>query len=227
MTLVAESYMVRRSAMSGHLAGTGSFCHRVPGLSALIRALCARIRRRRWCRDVSTLSKRGRCRSLSGLRAVRLTLKAAHIRLDRRVRSPLSRAIERSDQWVASAGVVSSAAMTAADLLVREAFAAVPDEAHPKVRRCAPSGSSGGADLPTGCSCTPSSIATALLVRPSAQRRIMRQRSDSERATRRRRALVSRYDRSSSLRTKTAIGRPTATCHRKDLQNHNSNGLLI
>ena len=42
--------------------------------------------------------------------------------------------------------------------------------------------------LPTVCSCTPSSIATALLVRPSAQRRIMRQRSDSERATRRRRA---------------------------------------
>ena len=43
------------------------------------------------------------------------TLKAAHIRRTVVCDSPLSRAIERSDQWVASAGVVSSVrSMTAA-----------------------------------------------------------------------------------------------------------------
>ena len=62
--------------------------------------------------------------------------------------------------------------------------------------------------LPTVCSCTPISAATALFVRPSAQRRIMRQRSEIERATRRRRACASRYDRSSSLKTSAASGRP-------------------
>ena len=41
-----------------------------------------------------------------------------------------------------------------------------------------------------------------------AQRRIMRQRSDMERATRWRRTCRSRNDRSSSLRTRAAIGRP-------------------
>src|SRR5437763_17090452 len=55
----------------------------------------------------------------------------------------------------------------------------------------------------------PSSFATDLLGIPSAHRRMARQRSDNDRATRRPRTCRFRYARSSLLRTKAAIGRPT------------------
>ena len=115
------------------------------------------------------------------------TLKAAHIRRTVVCDSPLSRAIERSDQWVASAGVVSSVRSMTAATFSSESVRGRPGRgssespsmrAFRKRRR----------HLPTVCSCTPISVATALFVRPSAQRRIMRQRSEIERATRRRRA---------------------------------------
>src|SRR3954451_276528 len=55
----------------------------------------------------------------------------------------------------------------------------------------------------------PSSFATDLLGIPSAHRRMARHRSDNDRATRRPRTCRFRYARSSLLRTKAAIGRPT------------------
>src|SRR3954468_19730580 len=55
----------------------------------------------------------------------------------------------------------------------------------------------------------PSSFATDLLGIPSAHRRMARQRSDNDRATRPPRTCRFRYARSSLLRTKAAIGRPT------------------
>ena len=88
------------------------------------------------------------------------TLKAAHIRRIVVCDSPLSRAIERIDQWVASARVVSS---------VRSITSATCSSVSVRGRPGR------------------SSAATALFVRLSAQRRIMRQRSEIERATRRRR----------------------------------------
>ena len=101
--------------------------------------------------------------------------------------SPASFAIERSDQWVASAGVVLS---------VRSITSATFSSS--MVRGRPGRGSSNNPSMrslrnrrrhfPTVRSCTPISAATALLLRPSAQRRIMRQRSDIERATRWRRS---------------------------------------
>ena len=70
-------------------------------------------------RTLST--KSGSLESLKVSERCGCTLKAAHIRRTVVCDSPLSRAIERSDQWVASAGVVSSVrSMTSATCLVRE-----------------------------------------------------------------------------------------------------------
>ena len=124
---------------------------------------------------------------LEGLRAVRLHAEGRPYPPDRRVRQPALRAIERSDQWVASAGVVSSVRSMTAATFSSESVRGRPGRGSsdsPSMR----SFRKRRRHLPTVCSCTPISGATALLVRPSAQRRIMRQRSDSERATRRRRA---------------------------------------
>ena len=135
-------------------------------------------------RTLSTNS--GSLESLKVFERCGCTLKAAHIRRIVVCDSPLSRAIERIDQWVASAGVVSSVrsitSATCSSVSVRgrpgRGSSDSPSMRSFKKRR---------RHLPTVCSCTPSSAATALFVRPSAQRRIMRQRSEIERATRRRR----------------------------------------
>ena len=121
--------------------------------------------------------------------------------------SPVSPAIDRSDQWVASAGLVASVrSITSATLLssmVRgrpgRGSSDSPSMRSVRKRR---------RHLPTVCALTPISAATALLLSPSAQRRIMRQRSDIERATRWRRTCASRNDRSPALRPSAAIGRP-------------------
>ena len=52
-------------------------------------------------------------------------------------------------------------------------------------------------------------VCNRLARNPSAHRRMARQRSDNDRATRRPRTCRFRYARSSVLRTKAAIGRPT------------------
>ena len=100
--------------------------------------------------------------------------------------SPASFAIERSDQWVASAGralsVRSITSATFSSAMVRGRPGRGSSES-PSMR----SATKRRRHLPTVCSLTPISAATALFVSPSAQRRIMRQRSESERATRWRR----------------------------------------
>lgn len=55
---------------------------------------------------------------------------------------------------------------------------------------------------------TPSSVATTLLCKPSAQRKIIRHRSESERDTRCRRTCRSRYARSSAVTNNGSVGRP-------------------
>ncbi len=98
----------------------------------------------------------------------------------------ISCAIERSDQWVASAGVVvnvrsiTSAIRSSARVRGRPGRGASD---RPSNRSC----TKRRRHFPTVCSCTPSSAATALLPTPSAQRRIMRHRSAIERAIRCRR----------------------------------------
>ncbi len=105
-------------------------------------------------------------RQLERLRPVRLQAEGAPDAPDRRVRQPASFAIERSDQWMASAG-------RGREVSVRSI-----------------------------------TCATALLPSPFAQRRIMRQRSDRECATRWRRICASRNDRSPPPKIRAASGRP-------------------
>lgn len=100
--------------------------------------------------------------------------------------SPASFAIERKDQWVASAGVVVSVrsitSATFSPLMVRRrpgrGSSDSPSMRSLRKRR---------RHLPTVCALTPLSAATALFVSPSAHRRMMQQRSDIERAIRCRR----------------------------------------
>ena len=135
--------------------------------------------------------------------------KAVHMRRIVVWEKPVSPAIERIDQWVASAGLERSVrSITAATWsssivlgLPGRASSSSPSTRSLRKRR---------RHLPTVCSCTPNSIATTLLWMPSAQRRMIRQRSDIDRATRRRRICRSRYSRSSSSSTKGAVGRPPA-----------------
>ena len=100
--------------------------------------------------------------------------------------SPASFAIERSDQWVASAGVevsvrsITSATFSSAMVLGRPGRGSSD---RPSMRSL----TKRLRHLPTVRALTPLSAATALFVSPSAQRRIMRQRSDIERAIRCRR----------------------------------------
>ena len=90
--------------------------------------------------------------------------------------SPAAFAIERSDQWVASAGrEVSVRSITCATFpssMVRGRPGRGSSD-RPSMRSL----TKRLRHLPTVCSCTPISAATALLPSPSAQRRIMRQRS--------------------------------------------------
>ena len=136
--------------------------------------------------------------------------------------SPTSRAIERIDQWVASTGDASSVRRTTSATRASSMLRGRPERGasdNPSTR----SFRKRRRHLPTVCSCTPTSAATALFVRPSAQRRTMRQRSDNPRPTRRPRTRRSSHDRSSSLNTTVATGRPARrpiprTPHKR--QNH-------
>jgi hypothetical protein len=95
---------------------------------------------------------------------------------------PVSAAIERSDQCVAFGR------RGAQSLLDHGRNLIVIDGSRPTraglVEQAQRSFKKRRRHLPTVCSCTPSSAATDLLGKPSAQRRTMRHRSDSDRATR-------------------------------------------
>ena len=84
--------------------------------------------------------------------------------------SPASRAIDRIDQCVASGGDVSSVRLTTPPARASSMLRGRP-ELDASDRPSTRSFGKRRRHLPTVCSCTPSSTATALLVKPSAQRR--------------------------------------------------------
>ena len=116
--------------------------------------------------------------------------KAVHILRMVVCEKPAALAIERIDQCVASLGVERSVRSITAATWSSSIVRGLPGRASSK----SPSMRSfrnRRRHLPTVCSWTPSSLATDLLGTPSAHRRITRQRSDNDRATRRRRTCRS------------------------------------
>ena len=139
----------------------------------------------------------GRAESSSIVQGLGCTPRAPQIRRIVSFGSPLSSAIACTVQWAAPAGfVLSDRSTTSATFspVTRSPRSVRGPLSNPSI----PNSRKRLRHLPSAAGVMSSSAATALLVRPSAQRRIIRQRSDSAPAPLRLRTSLSRQSRSSS-----------------------------
>jgi len=101
--------------------------------------------------------------------------KARQIRLTALCESPVAAAIERVDQWVASAGCCSSVLRSTSSTCSSEMRRGAPGRGSSS-SPSSPSATNRRRHLPTVAACTPSSEATAPLLSPAAQRNTIRAR---------------------------------------------------